>query len=74
MGKANVSEISVSFVANSGSVYREHEELLIVPVSGRKIESLQSEEALDELKENLEEAFAFLAEEGEVEVSFRNEE
>lgn len=72
MSGINPSEINISFTPADSEIHREEENIIVVAISGEKIfKKGLSEESLDELCENLSEAFSFLAEDGVVDVNFK---
>ncbi|ELP5901878.1 hypothetical protein QTV49_003879 [Vibrio vulnificus] len=72
MAGINPSEINISFTPEDSDIHREEENIIVVAISGGKIfKKPLSEDSLEQLCENLSEAFSFLAEDGVVDVDFK---
>ena len=71
MSNVNISEINISFTPLISDIHREEEKILVVAISGESLfKSVLNDEQADQLSENLEEAFSFLAEDGLVDIDF----
>ena len=64
-------EIRISFYSAEGSVHQREENILITALggTGKILNKEISQEQMDELISNLEDAFSFLAEDGDVDIS-----
>ncbi|MCY9861286.1 hypothetical protein OTK49_01995 [Vibrio coralliirubri] len=65
----NPTEINISFTSINDDVYHTEERIIVVALCGGKLfKSNMTEEQVSELRENLADAFSFLAVDGVVDV------